>query len=124
VSQAGGHPDVLTTWFDFTTHTAPNVGPNLPVEDVKDVTVDLPPGLVGSVAGVDECIATELASGTGPTDPKPLCPSTSQIGTLSIRTDLAETARTPVFNMVPPPGVPARFGMNVGGSMILLRPRS
>jgi hypothetical protein len=120
VSQAGGHPDVLTTWFDFTTHTDPNVGPNLPVEDVKDVTVDLPPGLVGSVAGVDECTATELASGTGPTDPKPLCPSTSQIGILRIRTDLAETAPTPVFNMVPPPGVPARFGMNVGGSMILL----
>lgn len=120
VSQAGGHPAVLSTAFDFNLHTDPNVGPNLPVEDVKDVTVDLPPGLVGSVAGLSQCTASELANGAVATDPRPLCPATSQIGTLTIRVDIAELQPTPVFNMVPPAGVPARFGVNVAGAMIVL----
>ena len=120
LSQAGGHPYQYSTELDFNTFTDPSVGPNLPVEDVKDVVVDLPPGFVGSVAGVSECTATELANGAAATDPEPLCPSTSQIGILSLRTDLAETAPTPVFNMVPPAGVPARFGFDIGGSMIVL----
>jgi hypothetical protein len=119
MSQAGGHPYQLMTAIDFNTFTDPSVGPNLPVEDAKDVIVDLPPGLVGSVAGVSECTATELANGTGGTNPEPLCPSTAQIGILTIRTDLGETAPAPVFNMAPPAGVPARFGINVGGDMIL-----
>jgi hypothetical protein len=120
VSQAGAHPDVLRTVFDFNTFTDPNVGPNLPVEDVKDITVDLPAGFVGGVAGVSQCTMTELASGTGATNPTPLCPSTSQIGTLTIRTDLGETAPTPIFNMVPAPGVPTRFAMNIAGSIVVL----
>jgi hypothetical protein len=119
VSQAGGHPALLTTWIDFNLYTDPNVGPNVPVEDVKDIKVDLPPGLVGGVAGLGQCTATELANGTGVTDTRPLCPTTSQIGLLSIRIDIGETSQVPVYNMVPPPGVPARFGANVAGDMVM-----
>jgi hypothetical protein len=119
LSQAGGHPVTLTTSIDFNLYTDPNVGPNLPVEDAKDVTVDLPPGLVGSVVGVGQCTGTELANGTGITDVRPLCPANSQIGVLAIRFNLGEKS-VPVFNMVPPPDIPARFGANVSGDIVVL----
>jgi uncharacterized repeat protein (TIGR01451 family) len=122
ITAAARHPTLLTTSVDFNTHTDLGVfvGPNRPVEDVKDVTVDLPAGLVGSVAGLSECTASELANGTSATNPRPLCPSTSQVGVTSVRTNNGALPTFPVFNMAPPPGVPARFGANILGTTVML----
>jgi uncharacterized repeat protein (TIGR01451 family) len=122
VSQAGAHPSLLTTSIDFNTHTDPDpiVGPNRPIEDVRDVAVDLPPGLVGGVVGVSACTALELAYGDVTTDPRPLCPATSQVGIATVRTNVGSLVALPVFNMVPPPDVPARFGLNIYGSVVVL----
>lgn len=121
-TQAGGHPALLTTSIDFNSHTDPSpvVGARRPVEDVRDVTVELPPGLVGSVVGLGECTIPELANGTGATSPQPLCAASSQVGTTSVRTREGDLGYVPVFNMVPPPGVPARFGFNVFGNVVVL----
>jgi uncharacterized repeat protein (TIGR01451 family) len=122
VTQAGGHPDLLTTSIDFNSYTDPSVvvGARRPVEDVKDVRVDLPPGLVGSVKGLDECTLPELANGLGASDPRPLCPVTSQVGVTNIRIESGTPGLVPVFNMLPPAGVPARFGFNVFGNVVVL----
>ncbi len=120
VTQSGGHPDVLLTAIDFNTRTEPIIGPRYPVEDVKDVTVDLPPGLVGSVAGLGECTIRELANGEVATDPRPLCPPTSQVGILTYRVDHGTGDFVAVYNMAPPPGVPARFGINIAGTIVVL----
>jgi hypothetical protein len=119
-TQAAGHPAALNTAIDFNIHTDPVIGPRIPVEDVKDVSVDLPPGLVGSLVGVGTCTAPELTNGTGVTNPLPLCPPTSQVGVMHVRTDSGDSGANAVYNMVPPPGVPARFGFNIAGTAIVL----
>ena len=120
VTQAGGHPEVLLTSIDFNTHTDPLAGPRYPVEDVKDVTVDLPPGFVGSVAGLGECTIPELGNGTGVGNTMPLCAPTSQVGIMTYRVDATTGDFVAVYNMVPPPGVPARFGVNIAGTIVVL----
>jgi len=120
LTQAGGHPDELTTSIDFNSFTDPSpvVGDARPVADAKDLSVELPPGLVGDPTGLAECTQTELAFGDAA--PTPLCPATSQIGVALVRHGLGTIGPLPVFNMVPPPGVPARFAFNVIGSIIVL----
>jgi uncharacterized repeat protein (TIGR01451 family) len=121
-TQAGGHPYALLTSFDFNTHTDPSpiVGSVSPVEDAKDVVVELPPGLVGNPANVGECTIPELANGKR-IDPKPLCAATSQVGVTDVRgSGGVLLGPVPVFNMTPPPGVPARFGFNVDGTIVVL----
>jgi hypothetical protein len=119
-TQAGGHPDQLTTSIDFATHTDPNplTGDLWPVEDTKDVVVELPPGLVGNPTGLSECRHEELINGES--QPQPLCPVTSQVGLVMVRMGGVPFGPMPVYNMVPPPGVPARFAFNVNGSLIVL----
>lgn len=119
-TRAGGYPDELTTTIDFNTHTDPSpvVGDVWPIEDAKNVSVELPPGLVGNPTGLGECTRAELANGDF--NPLPLCPTTSQVGVVSVRHGVALIGPLPVYNMVPPPGVPARFGFNVAGSLVVL----
>jgi uncharacterized repeat protein (TIGR01451 family) len=124
-TQAAGHPYGAFVAYDVTTHTDPSsvVGGPQPVEPPKDVTVDTPPGFVGNPTGVDECTNGQLANTVGPIA-QPFCPATSQIGTAVAIINGQPLANTvgplPVYNMVPPPGVPARFGFNVAGVLVLL----
>jgi hypothetical protein len=122
--QAGGHPFAATVSLDFNTTTdpAPLKGRLWPVEPVKDVLVDLPPGLVGDPTAVETCTADQLAAGG--LRARTECPASSQVGVALVRVN-AVNARSvlgplPVFNMVPPPGVPARFGFNVAGTVVTL----
>ncbi|MGN6189505.1 MAG: hypothetical protein ACTHOE_11435 [Conexibacter sp.] len=122
--QAGGHPFAATVSLDFdtTTNPAPLKGRLWPVEPVKDVLVDLPPGLVGDPTAAETCTADELAAGG--LQARVECPSSSQVGTALVRIN-ALNARTvigplPVYNMAPPPDVPARFGFNVSGTVVTL----
>lgn len=123
-TQAGGHPDAARVSLDFNTVTdpAPLKGALWPVEPVKDVFADLPPGLVGDPTGTEQCTAPQLASEGIQAIVE--CPSASQVGTALVRLN-GLGARTvygplPVFNMVPPPDVPARFGFNVAGTVVVL----
>ena len=84
-TQAGGHPYSISTSIDFNTVTSPvpALGDRWPVEAVKDVFVGLPPGLLGSPAGVAKCDLTDLANARG-NQPEPLCAPSSQVGTAMI----------------------------------------
>jgi hypothetical protein len=122
--QAGGHPYAATVSVDFNTTTdpAPLKGRLWPVEPVKDVLVDLPPGLVGDPTAAETCTADQLAAGG--LQAKLECPPSSQVGVALVRVN-AVNARSvfgplPVFNMVSPPNVPARFGFNVAGTVVTL----
>jgi hypothetical protein len=136
-TQAGGHPYSVTTSIDFNTYTnpAPYKGDAWPVEPEKDVFVDLPPGFVGNPTNVAQCTLEQLAHAESIAS-KPTCPATSQIGVTFIRTlnstffpffggftipGVATTAGPiPVYNMVPPPNVPARFAFNAAGAVVTL----
>lgn len=124
-TQAGGHPYAATVSIDFNTVTdpAPLRGDLWPVAPVKDVLADLPPGLVGDPTGTDQCTAAQLANGNGILA-RTLCPAASQVGVALVRLN-GNRARNvfgplPVFNLVPPPDVPARFGFNVAGTIVTL----
>ncbi len=125
MTQAGGHPYQHVTEIDFNTMQNPNPskGHLWPVEAPRDIAVELPPGFVGNPTILDECSTTELA-GKGGLDGITNCPATSQAGTVMLRMraggDLTPAAFGPygLFNMVPRPGSPARFGFNAWGSLI------
>ena len=118
-TQAGAHPDISTT-IDF--NTVPG-GPEGVISDgnVKDVQVELPPGLVGNPNATPQCTAPEIR-GKGALAP-PLCPPETQVGVVDLSVGYGWQApryydRAPVYNMEPPPGVPAQFAFNVAGVVV------
>src|ERR1700686_1638579 len=121
VTQAGSHPFLATASIGL--NRAPNEKSVLVSDgDLRDVHVALAPGLVGDVNVIPRCTQSQFAttpnseeygvSGAG-------CPPDTQVGVASVRTldGLSATGENrptvPVYNMVPPAGVPARFGFNV-----------
>jgi hypothetical protein len=126
-TQAGGHPYSASTYIDFNTLTNPNpnLGPDWPVEAVRDVVVDLPPGFLGNPTAATKCTAPELANGQG-LGAMPLCSPTSQVGTTLVRLNGAGASvqnvigPLAVFNMVSPPNAPARLGFNIDGTVVTL----
>jgi hypothetical protein len=122
-TQAAGNPYAASTSFEFNSVVNPGLAGSLaPVEAAKDIFAELPPGLLGSPASLARCTATELANGQSITA-EPLCPPASQVGTFFFRVDngsLFTVGPEPLFNMVPPPGVAARFGVNVLGVSVVL----
>jgi uncharacterized repeat protein (TIGR01451 family) len=128
-SQAGGHPFAASTTIFFNTLTNPNpvLGHPWPVEPPKNVFVDLPPGFVGDPTATNGvlCTQVQLANSEG-TGAKPLCPTGSQVGVTTIIVAGGPVGPAlfgdpfPVYNLVPPPDVPARFGFNVLGTVVIL----
>jgi hypothetical protein len=118
---AAGHPYGATTMFRFPTRTD-EFGGITPVEDVKDVFVDLPPGFAGSAAAAPRCALANLQASV------PLCPPSTQIGELSLYTFGALASSFGVYNMVPERGFPAEFAFKVYSNSIVtyvrLRPRT
>jgi hypothetical protein len=114
-TQAGSHPYKLVNNIEFNTQVIRKGAHNLiyiamPAGNVKDVTVDLPPGFFGDPnATAKKCTLEELSNGgLGDT-----CPAESEIGLISSEvnsgyeiTDLRPTpAGAGLFSSVPPPGV-------------------
>ncbi|MGB2694375.1 MAG: hypothetical protein WBD55_04210, partial [Dehalococcoidia bacterium] len=127
-TQAGGHPYEISTAIFFNTfnNPRPETGQTWPIEPVKNVLVDLPPGLVGNpeVTGDSRCSLPQLAN-TEFTVAKPLCPAGSQVGVVKVFAAAGTTGymlgnAIPVYNMQPPADVPARFGFNVSGTIVTL----
>jgi len=118
VTQAGSHPYELTTTIDMTSHTDPSTGRLVPDENLKDLQVNLPPGLIGNPAGIPQCTEQDLAPAGGGT---PTCSPASQVGVLTLdNTPFGPTMFFPVFNLVPPATQPAEFGFNVFGLAVFI----
>jgi hypothetical protein len=120
-TQAAGHPDFGITDFRFATHEEGLLKAEVPNEHVRDVRVDLPPGLaVNPEATVAKCTSAELESD------KKECPAASQVGvdeatgTATVIAKLTIEEEFPVYNMVRKPGQPARFGVEINSPKIKL----
>jgi len=125
--QAGGHPGAIVNSVDFNTVTSQSNGFLYPVEPVKDISVQLPPGLVGDPTAIAQCSTQELSVGEG-IAVTPTCSVDSQVGTVKLRVNneigtSSVLSPIPLFNMVPAPGVAARFGFNVLGTVVTLNAR-
>ena len=104
-TQAGAHPD-LTTTFAFGTKEA-ILGP-APDGSVREIKVDLPPGLVGNATAVPRCTFEEFVE-------LQKCPTSTQVGVVTGRASVLGrplTQQVPVYNMVPGPGAPAELVFN------------
>ena len=122
-AQAGAHPD-FTTRLDF--RTLDDAG-TLPDGNVKDVVVELPPGVLGNPTAAPQCRFEQLRNDT-PFDPYAMsaCPVDTQVGFASVgalgSTIESGAVASGIFNLVPPRGMPALFGFNIFGTVVLLAP--
>ncbi|HEY1689485.1 MAG TPA: hypothetical protein VGF95_11560, partial [Solirubrobacteraceae bacterium] len=121
-TQAGSHPYTLTVSLSLN-----NTG-GLPAGEWRNIKFNLPPGLIGNPTAVPRCTAAQLDA--------QLCPTDSQVGVDRVSLgglspfyfeegerppirefgdDFVLSAQLPVYNMVPPPGVPAQLGFSLVG---------
>jgi uncharacterized repeat protein (TIGR01451 family) len=115
-TQAAGRPFAISTNILLNTFTHPTETTVWPVEPLKNLSVELPPGLVGNPTALGQCTFEQMANPTGP-----LCPTSSQVGIVNVRFNGNPVlTRTPVFNIVPPDDVAARFAFSASGSLITL----
>ena len=96
-------------------NVAIHIGFTDPADQVKDLTVHLPPGLTGNPMATPQCTVEQLNADS--------CPATSQVGTVTAQVSVVVAGPVTVpltvdgslYNLVPQTGEPARFG-------IVLRP--
>jgi hypothetical protein len=121
--QAGGHPYATTTTFFLNTVRVGGGARSLrPAQNVKDVAVELPPGLVGNPGATPKCEPADFAAAR--------CPPGSQVGEATIftaaggnnATELAGSYfQVPVYSTVPQDGSPAEFKFKILTATQLLR---
>lgn len=111
-TQAGSHPYQLTTSFDLNQSAQAPYQPAMP----KDLVVDLPPGLVGNPTPFPQCSDTQFTVDTGGVEFLNNCPPDTAVGVATVWVWEASVFHrlleitSPVFNLQPSPGEPARFG--------------
>jgi hypothetical protein len=116
-TQAGSHPYALTNTFVLN-GAGPEHG------DLKNVRLELPPGFVGDPNATPRCTYQEFSQGLvkGSTT----CSNEAAIGlatTYFIKAahpNLVTPTTSPVYNLVPPPGVAAEFGFLVAETTPIL----
>jgi hypothetical protein len=129
--RAGSHPWELTTSFVFNTRLS-ETGLTIPDEDVKDILVELPPGLIGNPTVLPECSIKQFET---PLESPPeessyensgaSCPASTQVGIADVRLrsfHIFQDIYQDVYNLVPPPGSPAQFGINPLRIPVIFRP--
>jgi hypothetical protein len=112
-TRAAGHPAALTSSFLFPSATLISqylTSPfPYPVEYIKQIVTDLPPGVTGDALATPTCPLTNLTDITPSVEPD--CPSSSRVGKLVLI--LAEKTYTEltVWNVTPEHGYPAELGV-------------
>ncbi len=117
-TQAGGHPYEMTTTANLNTEFSSSSNRFSPAEnfaspeEVKDVTVNFPAGLIGNPQfgnppGASLCSAADFGLGH--------CPLASQVGTLSLGSAVIANGVVALYNLVPGPGEAAEFGYRPPG---------
>ncbi len=124
--EAGAHPDLLTTPFDFNTIDYPPnlvnvVGQKIPAGFIRNLHVDTPPGFIGNPSAVGECSQAEFTVG--------VCPASSQVGRIDIEVfplspgELGSfnTFFQPVYNLIHPRGSVTDLAFVVAGNPIHIK---
>jgi hypothetical protein len=112
---AGSHPFAVNNEFEVNTEEIAGLGV-VPAGQPKDVAVALPPGLVGDPGATPRCttarFSEQVGYGGGATT-LPGCSDSTAVGVAFVngRKGGGDFAiDTPIYNLVPPPGVAARLG--------------
>jgi hypothetical protein len=129
-TQAGSHPYQMITTINFNlaSESAEQPGGPFTEGDLRDLHLELPPGLIENPSAIAKCTLTAFntprsspfeASLSGES-----CPQNSQIGVIAVHTSLGggSTRTFGVFNLAPPPGAPSQLGFSPFGVPITLTP--
>jgi hypothetical protein len=112
-TQAGAQPFQLTT-----TVVTNQTSEHQPLPQPKDLSFNLPPGLIGNPNAVSQCSEVDFAALVEQTN---LCPPSSVVGVATVTAFEPISGiinkTVPVFNLVPAHGEPARFGFEVIGKI-------
>ncbi len=115
--QAGKHAD-LSTAFDLSL-----TEPATPDENLKDLHIDLPPGVVGNAAALPHCDMSRVT--TGFNSPEPACPLNTVVGMAIL--DIAfpgfefwDPLPVLIYNITPYADEPAAFALSVQGIPVRL----
>jgi hypothetical protein len=104
-TQASSHPYAFKLSFDLKLdkdgHTEGG--------EMRDVIIDLPPGLIGNPQAVPRCPRQDF-EGTLPD-----CSPSTQIGVLRALLPGVGEVNGPLYNLAPPPGFPLQLGFAVAG---------
>ncbi len=110
-SVAGGHPFQNRTRFSLPLND--NTAGKLPVEQLKDASVDLVNGFFGNPAAASRCEISKVEPFEFPIGSK--CPADSRVGYAELNDS---GFRAPLFNVKPERGYPAEFAFNPGGPIV------
>jgi hypothetical protein len=123
---AGSHPYALRITFglrpggDFEGEP----GASFSDGDLRDLRIDLPPGMLQNPDVVRQCSAADFRTPRNSPFEESLsgesCPDTSQVGTVEFESAHGTTRRFGVFNLTPSPGIPAALGFAPFGEPIVL----
>jgi hypothetical protein len=105
-TQAGSHPYSYTVSFQLNT----DLSGNSEGGEMRDVVIEIPPGLIGNPRAIPSCPRESFENGV------PTCLPSTQLGVLrAILPGGFGEAFGPLYNLTPPPGVPAQLGFASGG---------
>lgn len=112
--QAGSHPQAVAVELAVNTEAIPEgVGGAeevIPSEEVRDLRIALPEGLVGSPTAVPRCPSAKFILGGTNTE----CPTATALGKARIEfQEVGYTGNVPVYNLAPAPGVAVKLGFVV-----------
>jgi hypothetical protein len=128
---AGSHPHSIVTELNFNLAGERQDQPGVAVTDgdVRDIHIDLPPGLIENPGAVVKCTQADFHT---PRD-SPFeesrsgesCQPLSQIGLATVHSSVGggSTRSFGIFNLEPPPGFPSQIGFSPYGVPIALTPR-
>jgi hypothetical protein len=122
--RAAAHPNWGFTQF-IVAHNDVLLGGEEPVGELETVRVDLPVGLSVNPGATVRCpLATFEAGASG-------CPGGSKVGESEVTAappplyvpvgPMAPLTKVPVYNVIPPNGEPARFGLELAGNEVFLK---
>jgi hypothetical protein len=127
---AGSHPWEMTTSFTLNQRTN-GIGESVSDGDLRDTWLELPAGLIGDPTAVPKCTQEEFHTpnpniNSGSSLPGADCPDNTQVGIVHVVEATIENVQfgfyVSLYNLVPPPGVPAEFGFSGEGTPIVLIP--
>jgi len=121
-TQAGKHPFQLTTEIEFDSIIGGG-GEPLPNGNFKDISAQLPAGLIGNQNAVEKCSIAEFQDRADFSEPGN-CKAETAVGVASVLESTGSEIFAPVFNLQPNPGEPALLGFHILTASVFLHPNA
>ncbi|HVQ60288.1 MAG TPA: hypothetical protein VMS60_15405 [Solirubrobacterales bacterium] len=121
-TQAGKHPFQLTTEIEFDTIIGGG-GEPLPNGNFKDISAQLPAGLIGNQNAIDKCSITEFQDRANFFE-EGKCKAETAVGVASVLESTGSEKFAPVFNLQPNPGEPALLAFHIITASVFLHPNA